>query len=74
MDDLPVNKKVKPQLVKTIITGGLNSDDLKNEVFCQLIKQTTNNPKPDSNLKVSACACLYVCACVCVRVFCQYLL
>lgn len=44
MEDYP-NKTPECLLVQELITIGLNNYQLRDEIFCQLCKQTTLNPR-----------------------------
>ncbi|KAL6076835.1 Myosin-VIIa, variant 2 [Balamuthia mandrillaris] len=48
MDDFPLGKSSKVQIIQEIIQAALDEDALKDELYCQICKQTTKNPRTES--------------------------
>jgi len=65
MGDYPTKKELDPfELMQKICQTALDKPKLRDELFCQLIKQTTNNPRSGSTLRgwelLSICCGLFV--------------
>lgn len=50
----------EPQVLQGIINQGLQRMDLRDEIFCQLMRQTSDNPHEDLCLRVWQIMCLCV--------------
>ena len=45
MKDLPPTKKSDEDLIREVIQVGIDNVSIRSEIFCQLCKQLTQNPK-----------------------------
>ena len=59
-------------LAQDILQKGLETPDIVDEIYLQVCKHLTENPRPESahrGWQVRACGCVHVCGCACVRVY-----
>ncbi|KAJ3444190.1 rho gtpase activation protein [Anaeramoeba flamelloides] len=54
----PVRELAQVEAIKSILEIGINNVELRDEIYVQICKQTTNNPNPNSNLKAWGAMCL----------------
>ncbi|KAJ3444964.1 rho gtpase activation protein [Anaeramoeba flamelloides] len=53
-----VRELAQVEAIKSILEIGINNVELRDEIYVQICKQTTNNPNPNSNLKAWGAMCL----------------
>lgn len=46
-----LRKQSPAELVEYVVGKGLEIPDIRDEIYCQLCKQTNNNPKPDAAIR-----------------------
>lgn len=46
-----LRKQSPVELVEYVVGRGIELPDLRDEIYCQLCKQTNNNPKPDTAIR-----------------------
>jgi hypothetical protein len=74
LEDRGNNPRARTKLVQAIIGAALQMDELRNELYCQLIKQTTGNPRPESTLRGWELVCLCLGCFLPTKNFMNYLL